>query len=1363
MSQNISAVLQALETFSAFLSIVGCSTILIQFWIKKCHNTISNKLLLYLQFLQLCLAIAYGIGVAGIINPGFCKFQALIIQWFGLASVLWVTNMSLQLYRWIVLKKKQEQLTKNLYKHFIGIVTITGILAFVLLGIGAYDDAVTWCWISKASEYEPYRFYCFYLILIVAWFFMILMLYRVSKYLRSSVENNMRSSNVETGLQSSENTIQKKLALYVFVFILSWFFGLLNRFVGYVNGNPVDATSILMAFFLPLQGFLNAICFGNFLEIVRTNLFSSEGLKGVITRKLSRHRNSRLDEEDMIINDLTCALITNSDGTAIPPPLPQHKPDKYSPKKYSIFISTFNLGEASLQDISNEMVDWILPHQDVYVIGLQECIDLGGLRTLILNEIGGPSEFTMFTSEIGSGNTQLGYHGFIALTVYIKNSEIEAGNISPTISSAGNMATGTNLIVTTAQNKGAVGLPFQIHDTTLGFVSCHLPSDSKGASKLSKRNESAQSILRELNLSPENLGFDLHHQLDHTIILGDLNYRMDTKNSAEGITSLTNVAIACSVEKDYLDGDSSWLKRKYNLLRTAADPVHPSKAEIRKHMEARTSSRAGWAAVLCSDELRMIIEDGDAFAGFDEPLPCFPPSYKRRKGSKGSCGDYTELKSLVSGYSNLGKENDVKLLLQHQYEKKALQETRKEQRASISSSAKITEASNDNSSKSFGDLSDNDDVTSPNKKKSIQLQRMKPGSDELAKGTLQEHNKNSIVGVRLSGISGIEEGRAAASSSLSSSERAAKAKSIMKRAKSIDEEMSKEDVKKFRPPSYTDRILIHSLKDRKSRLAVQAYDFCDTMKVSDHRPVSMTVILEVNSSVRFPDNACENYPGVREGVSVEVVELTILDLQVYLGLTEDDTEAEDGSDLPTIDESEDDADDDDDDDDNDEDGDKFEVGSELPLTKQQQSSSSQLVVDMMRKSNSSEENKSPFWDETFRPNTNVNANTSASAPPASATTTVQVNAHTNTVDTTINILASRASFTDEASTSFKGFPSRARRVSAMPVARRGSVLNRPEMMTIFDQIDLPELSEEEATNDQTTLSPLVRNSMESSSRPNSSNVIINMETLQQARASTTAIIEERPSEGIPQVLEQDERIAEKGAWRKKVEQEEMIRKMVAKADRAYIVKKRLTKLKQKLHFRSKKKDDNRIANVTIVFPIPSKDPLITHRKISDIATAMQVDSSQLLSNFKDIAGSCMTADNVIPTSTSTGDSPAGEPPKISILSKDAFLKSSSVFEWKEVLNDIEKPLQQTVNMKLSGVISPELGAHALMKFTNKTGYVLGECVVCLSHLLNPNPTYINTSKFDQIQLSSGGQIRGFVNGTFAVRVLRDHKSRDSHV
>lgn len=47
---------------------------------------------------------------------------------------------------------------------------------------------------------------------------------------------------------------------------------------------------------------------------------------------------------------------------------------------------------------------------------------------------------------------------------------------------------------------------------------------------------------------------------------------------------------------------------------------------------------------------------------------------------------------------------------------------------------------------------------------------------------------------------------------------------------------------------------MHSLDDRSSKLNVSAYDFCDLVRCSDHRPVSLVASLEVNAAVIFPSN-----------------------------------------------------------------------------------------------------------------------------------------------------------------------------------------------------------------------------------------------------------------------------------------------------------------------------------------------------------------------------------------------------------------------------------------------------------------------------------------------------------------------------
>jgi hypothetical protein len=50
-------------------------------------------------------------------------------------------------------------------------------------------------------------------------------------------------------------------------------------------------------------------------------------------------------------------------------------------------------------------------------------------------------------------------------------------------------------------------------------------------------------------------------------------------------------------------------------------------------------------------------------------------------------------------------------------------------------------------------------------------------------------------------------------------------------------------------PSYTDRILFHSLADVRTSLSLLAYELCDTLTGSDHRPVSAAFELKLNKKV----------------------------------------------------------------------------------------------------------------------------------------------------------------------------------------------------------------------------------------------------------------------------------------------------------------------------------------------------------------------------------------------------------------------------------------------------------------------------------------------------------------------------------
>ena len=372
-----------------------------------------------------------------------------MIQWGSLANICWNSSMALHLYYWIALKKSDKKTGKRLRQTAVASIIGPLLLSLILLASGTYGPATLWCWIT--TDYEWVRFVFFYLFLVIAWLYNTSILQAVSNAVSSRITSNDRNKTPKQGLFTAEAGIQQKLRQYIAVFVVVWFFGFVNHIVEICAGRPVFGTALLHAFFVPLQGFMNACCYGGIgSQLSRV----AKRLQDVVVDETVRKRNHSSDN----LPGISLAVM---------------------PKQISIFVTSFNLGEAPIEEIAGDIPTWLLEGHDMYVVGVQECLCLEEFRAAMHSHLGGPTEFTMHTCEIGSNNTRLGFHGFIALTVFVRTEDLRRGYIKMTEPSTNDVASGTDLIVTTAANKGAVGLPFQIHDTSIGFVTAHLPSDSK--------------------------------------------------------------------------------------------------------------------------------------------------------------------------------------------------------------------------------------------------------------------------------------------------------------------------------------------------------------------------------------------------------------------------------------------------------------------------------------------------------------------------------------------------------------------------------------------------------------------------------------------------------------------------------------------------------------------------------------------------------------------------------------------------------------------------------------------------------------------------------------------------------------------
>ena len=177
------------------------------------------------------------------------------------------------------------------------------------------------------------------------------------------------------------------------------------------------------------------------------------------------------------------------------------------PPALRIWTGTWNMAEIAPPPGSMAV---LLPVGcDVYAVGLQECMHTDAVLSAIRSHLG--PEFQEVHHRVGSTIKRLGFHGHIAVAVYVKEWMVSSGFCKLSRAVRGAVALGKNLVITRAANKGAVAvaLPIRLPDGTgalsvpsaLIFVSCHLTSDASGKTKLKARNRNAHSMLQQLGLA----------------------------------------------------------------------------------------------------------------------------------------------------------------------------------------------------------------------------------------------------------------------------------------------------------------------------------------------------------------------------------------------------------------------------------------------------------------------------------------------------------------------------------------------------------------------------------------------------------------------------------------------------------------------------------------------------------------------------------------------------------------------------------------------------------------------------------------------------------------------------------------------
>lgn len=185
-----------------------------------------------------------------------------------------------------------------------------------------------------------------------------------------------------------------------------------------------------------------------------------------------------------------------------------------------IWCGTWNMGDAQPEYNNHQALENWMPKEkyDFYVVSTQES------EYTPRNGYISPEEdlWSLFRNHLGDNYIKLANVSlqhirlacFVRRNHYYKICKVKVGTV----------ATGLAGVI---GNKGGCGIAFDIYDNRICFVGSHLAAriDRK---RLEARNQNYRDILKGLSNGFSKNGLsDIHHEFDHLIWLGDLNYRIE--------------------------------------------------------------------------------------------------------------------------------------------------------------------------------------------------------------------------------------------------------------------------------------------------------------------------------------------------------------------------------------------------------------------------------------------------------------------------------------------------------------------------------------------------------------------------------------------------------------------------------------------------------------------------------------------------------------------------------------------------------------------------------------------------------------------------------------------------------------------
>ncbi|TFJ88509.1 hypothetical protein NSK_000083 [Nannochloropsis salina CCMP1776] len=499
----------------------------------------------------LCLILLGGLFMRG--DSIGCSFLGFFFQLEEVMTLALIMRMVMHPFHFMLRKRDMTDTKEYFNRSILVCVLVSSFVCIPLAASREFGRSGSLCWLTSVST----QFYAFFTLVFFTWIVSMIVIVRLARVTQH--RHAVRLLTVYHGnffRRLSDGMVTRLVFIGVAVILYGYVFRVLARAYIWRNGAESPFLSGMEMLTIAFRGPVDAIFYSPKDWAVRLARFYRHFF---LRQKRGAKRRTSMDLASAA-EPVRLTLI----GKAYPlpfftdPPVPSFQ-DK------QLFISTYNLGECKSKALGPEaLAAWIPRDRDVYVLGLQECMVYRRLGEDVLAHLGGPARYVMYRRAIGSTYQSLGYHGLIALLVLARTEEVQANRFLLHESKNSAVARGKNLGVTTAQNKGGVGLAFRYYDTTFALLACHLSSDLKGRSRLDKRNQDAWQLTYETNLWREEYLLDVHHQHHVCIFLGDVNYRL-RRTDPEKV--LEDVASICRRERDVLcGGQEEWRRDRYALL-----------------------------------------------------------------------------------------------------------------------------------------------------------------------------------------------------------------------------------------------------------------------------------------------------------------------------------------------------------------------------------------------------------------------------------------------------------------------------------------------------------------------------------------------------------------------------------------------------------------------------------------------------------------------------------------------------------------------------------------------------------------------------------------------------------------------------